>query len=238
VTARGFTICPSRVAVWLTALVVVLVALGTMARLVIYQVLPSPDHEVARLMHRLDLGFEPSLANWYSSVAMLACAGLILVIAVHKRRSGESYAAHWYGFSGLMLLLAVDENVMLHELANRTLNQWLGGRGILHYTWVVPGALFTLLVTLLYLGFLRHFGPRMRWLLISSGAVFVSGALGMEMVEGVLVEEYGLADLRFTLALAIEEGLEMLGIVLLVYSLLDYIERHLGSVSIRVSASR
>ncbi len=53
----------------------------------------------------------------------------------------------------------------------------------------------------------------------------------MEMVEGVLVGTHGIASVPFTLAISVEEGLEMLGVVLLIYALLDYITRRVGEVT-------
>lgn len=222
---------PRRVACWLGWTVLMLVVLGTAARIVIYQVAPHPDHPVARAMQRLSLGHEPSAANWYSSLALLASAVLALVIALHANRSGARYRVHWFALSVLLAVLALDEAVMIHEMADRTLQEWLNSDGILYFAWVIPGAAFTLLVGLGFIGFLRNLEAYTRRLVLASGAIFLAGALGVEMVEGVLVSTHGMESVLFTLAISVEEALEMLGIVLLIYALLDYITRHVGEIT-------
>ena len=231
-------ICPQRVARWMTMLVLTIVVVGTLARVVIYQVAPDPEHKLAHLMQRVDLSHEPSLPNWYSSLALLSSAVLLLVIATHKQRQRAADNIHWYGLSALFFLLALDEAVMIHELPNKSLQGWLGSGDVLHqHPWVIPGAIFTLLVGLTFLGFLRQLEARTRWLFVAAGSIFVVGALGFEMVKGVFIETYGLPSLAFTFAQSMAECLEMLGIVLFIFALLDYIQRHIGRIVLRVPTS-
>ena len=227
---------PQRVARWLSWTVVALVAVGTAARIVMYQIAPHPDHPIARATRRLALGHEPSVANWYSSLALLASAILAWIVAVHENRAGRPYRFHWFALAILLALLALDEAVMIHELADRVTQEWLDTDGILYFAWVIPGAAFTLLVGIGFLGFLRHLESRTRRFVLSAGVIFISGALGVEMIEGVLMGTHGLASVPFTLAISLEEGLEMFGIVLLIYALLDYITRHIGEATFVVGS--
>ncbi len=112
---------PQRVAYCLSWTVLTLVAVGTAARGIIYQVAPHPDHPMARAMRRLSLGHEPSVANWYSSLSLLTSAILASLIALHESRGGGRYRLHWVALSILLTLLALDEAVMIHEMADRTL---------------------------------------------------------------------------------------------------------------------
>jgi hypothetical protein len=54
-----------------------LVIAGTIANWVIYHWAQTPEAPVARLFRRLDLGHEPSLPNFYSSLALILCAVLM-----------------------------------------------------------------------------------------------------------------------------------------------------------------
>ncbi len=83
--------------------------------------------------------------------------------------------------------------------------------------------LFVVLVPLVLMRFLADLDARTRWRFVGSGAVFVAGALGLKLVEGILIEGPGLGSLGFTAALAVEEGLEMLGVALFLYASLDYL---------------
>ena len=57
-------------------------------------------------------------------------------------------------------------------------------------------------------------GTECRWLFLSAGALFVGGAIGMEMLAGVIFDaagsyEAGLGSLARSFAQAVEEMLEM-----------------------------
>ncbi len=60
-------------------------------------------------------------------------------------------------------------------------------------------------------------------LFVVSGVTFVSGALGVEMFGARHAEVYGKGTLFFAFISTCEEFLEMLGIVIFIYTLLTYI---------------
>ena len=60
-------------------------------------------------------------------------------------------------------------------------------------------------------------------LFIIAGCLYVSGALGMEMVGGNYRDMVGEVDLNYGLITSFEETLEMAGIILFIYGLLDYL---------------
>jgi hypothetical protein len=70
-----------------------------------------------------------------------------------------------------------------------------------------------------------------------SGAFYVGGALGMEMVGGLLVEQYGFADWRYIVAVHVEESLEMFGASLFLVGLIHH-SRRLGGRLERIESKR
>ena len=70
---------PEKVAKWLLIIVFAIVVLGAIANIMIYNIAPSTDHPIAKFMKRFDLGHEPSLPNWYSSVALLVTSILFTI---------------------------------------------------------------------------------------------------------------------------------------------------------------
>lgn len=113
--------------------------------------------------------------------------------------------------------------------------------GFFFFFWVVPGAVFVLIVLLAYLRFLANLPKKTRRLFLVAGTLFVVGALGIEMLYGQLVSFYGSEDslsgnVKAVAAIltAIEELLEMSGIVVFVYTLLSYVSLHVGEVTVQV----
>jgi hypothetical protein len=195
---------PKRVARALAVLVLVLVAVGAVANVMIYNVAPSTDHALAAVMKRFDLGHEPSIPNWYSSLALLAASVLLAVIAKAEKivRSPESW--YWAALSGVFFFLAVDEAVQIHEMAGSPVREFLNTGGALFFAWVIPYSVLVLLVGMFFLRFLIRLDSRTRRLFLLSAVLFVSGAIGIELIEGVIVDQYGVQggfiSLRLTIA--------------------------------------
>lgn len=234
VRTMEISISPRRLARGLFLFVALLVLVGGLAHTVTYQVAPHENHEIAKLMHRFDLGHEPSLPNWYSSLALLAVAGMAGLLARAERDTGGTLARSWLQFSVLFVVLALDEAILIHEMASKPMSTLIGGHGVLYFAWIIPGAAFAIAVALFFRRFLYSLDSPTRNLIVAAGAIFVSGAIGVEMIEGIIVPSLGVGSLDYTIAEMIEEGLEMCGVVLVLYALTNYFARNVGSVRLRI----
>ena len=119
--------------------------------------------------------------------------------------------------------MAFDEWFLVHERVNMFLDDHFQTTGFFYYDWVIPGSLFVIAVGLAYSRFLQHLPRPTRRQFLLAGALYVGGALGMEMVSGFYIDSYGL-DNRAVLAVlnGIEEAAEMFGLVAFLYALLVY----------------
>ena len=225
---------PEKVAKWLLIIVFAIVVLGAIANIMIYNIAPSTDHPVAKFMKRFDLGHEPSLPNWYSSVALLVTSILFTIIASIERTRNSVDRARWVILAILFFILALDEAIMIHEMADKPMRDWLNKDGLLYFAWVIPYSILVFLLALFFMPFMLRLDFRTRCLLIASAIMFIVGAIGIELVEGLIVTEYGVeggfVSMRLTIAQVIEEALEMLAVVLCIYALLDYLQRHIGAL--------
>ena len=228
--ASAFRIRPARVFSYHLCVILVLTIIGITARTLIYRIAPDIDTEsadipsIARLLSRFDLGFEPSISAWFSSLAMMFTAMLLWVIG-QSRQPQAPYRRHWIFLALLFTLLALDEVVMFHETLSKATNAVIGPtQGVLHFAWVIPGGIFVILLSISLLSFVWHQQPPIRWLFVCSAAVFVGGAIGMELIENVLIDAGQLSSFRFTLVQAAEESMEMLGVAIFIYALLRLLE--------------
>jgi hypothetical protein len=186
-----------------------------------------------------DLDQEGNVPTWYQAMALLVCAGLLTAITRHRRRLGAPYAVHWTVLAVIFLGLSIDEAASIHEMAVHPLRAAWHTRGIFYFAWVIPGGAFVLLVGLAYLPFLAALPGPTRRLFIAAGALYVGGAVGMELVEGYVVEGYvvegyhGTENLAFIVASTVEEGLEMVGIVIFIRALMGYLGDTTGTVELR-----
>ena len=73
----------------------VLAVVGAFANIVIYQIAESPEADIAKVMNRFDLGHEPSLPAWFSSLVLLLNSAMLVLIARAKRAHAEPFAMPW-----------------------------------------------------------------------------------------------------------------------------------------------
>lgn len=229
------TVRPAGVARVCVIVTAVVVALGLVANRLVFDVAPHMEHPIARAAARFDLGLEPSVPALWSTLLLAACAALL---AVNGRAAAPDDPNRWtwYGLAIVFLALAVDETVMIHEMANDTLREVLGTSGFLYFAWVIPGVLFALAVALASARFLFRLDSRTRALFLLAGTIFVGGAIGMELIAARIAETRGVESVAHMIEQAVEESMEMGGAIVFLYALLDPLARRTGSIRIAIGA--
>ncbi len=190
------------------------------------------------LIAAFDMNREANVPTMFSTLLLLTTGFLLWVIARGKKEQGQIFSWHWTLLSVVFFFLAADEAIGFHELLIVPLRTLLDAGGVLYFTWVIPGILVVLGLGIYYLKFLFHLEIVDRIRFIVAGALYVGGAIGVEMIGG---HYYWLTnrskDLTYTLITTTEESLEMAGLTLFIFALLDYMARHLPSFAIRIETS-
>lgn len=229
---------PGRLLAWWLILTAVLAVCGTVSRVARPQLISLQHGIFLEVAARFDLDGESTVVAWFSSLGLAAASLLLLCVARVQRQKGDGDVWPWMLLGFLFALLSLDESIYLHELSIIPLRRYLGASGIFYFTWVVPGFIAVLCLGLTYLRFLLRLPRRTARLFIASAAVYVGGALGLELVGGALAQQEGLWGPRYSVAMTLEEILEMIGIGLFLYSLLDYARANFGGWIVRVPIGR
>jgi hypothetical protein len=192
-----------------------------------------PDSAVLGSLARLfDLDGEVTVPSWYSASLMLLCAVLLAGNGLAYLLLDPRHARRWLALAAVFVALSLDETAALHERTALPIRTFLGAGGLLYYAWVIPGALFAAAVGVASVRFLRELPPDTRLRFIGAGALFLGGALGMELWTGWLVERYGERHVAYVVATAVEEGLEMAGLLYFIHALLVHARAHLKEVRV------
>jgi hypothetical protein len=223
-----------RCVVWLAFAIATLVAANLAVRFYLY----FGDHSrELKSLRMLSLAAEQSLGAWFSSLLLMAAATLCFVIAAGARRRRESFAGHWLVLGIVFVGLSIDEAVSMHELLNPFMRSLLDIRGWLRYAWLIPGALFALGFGVAYLPFLRAIRRPTAVRFVLSGAIFVAGAVGCEMIDSYLSSAGAYGAPSHILASTLEETLEMVGATLFLRALLLEIGLRSAGVTLDIEAA-
>jgi uncharacterized integral membrane protein len=157
---------------------------------------------------------------------LLFCSAVLGIIASSKKRLREPYARHWIFLSIGFLVMSVDETAQFHEALGAKLRTAFDTSGFLMFAWVVPAAAFIAFLAVAYRGFLLELPVMTRRLFILAGAVYVGGAVGLEMLEGKYVSWSASWPAGWILLTTVQETFEIVGLIVFLYALVNYAEQH------------
>ncbi len=171
--------------------------------------------ETEWLIHQLfDLDEENNIPTWFSSFLLANNAFVLYLIS---QRLGVKYQKHWFSLAIGFLILSIDETAGLHESFH----------SVIDFNWAIAGGGLVFLVALAYLPFLLSLDRGLALWFVVSGAVFVSGAIGVELLAADMDED----AMPYGFATALEEGMEMLGSLLFLWVNLNEMKNSKGSNS-------
>jgi hypothetical protein len=175
----------------------------------------------------LDVDVERSLYTWYSQLLLAGVATLLLDTGAKMLRHNRLIASQWLLLSAIFAVLSADEALSLHELLSQRLSAAIPTSGFLMFAWALPAGVICLVGLAAATPFLLRMPARVRSLMLISAAVFLAGAVGMEMVGGKILSGNGedVTAIVYRLSVAVEEGLEGLGVLIFLYSHLLYRQR-------------
>ena len=174
---------------------------------------------------------EGNIPTFYSFLTLLFSSLLLGVIAYAKNLDSSPYKQHWKILSFIFLYLSLDEVGQLHEKLTTPMRSMLNATGFLYYTWVLPIGFLVVIFLLSYTKFLFHLPVSTRKLFVAATALYIGGAIGVELVGAYIFSANGMHPLFYSIATTLEESLEMLGIVVFIHALISYIKTYVGGVS-------
>lgn len=187
------------------------------------------------LVKAFSLGSDTGIPAYYSAIIILFCAVLASVIATGTARRSEPDLIHWIGLAVIFVFLSLDEMLAYHEQLAEPTRDALNTSGILFYAWVIPYGAAGLAFLAAYVPFLRRLPSRTSKLFLLAGVVYVSGAIGIEMVGGNVFESEGSRNVSFVALQTVEECLEMAGIIIFVFALAEHAVERFGRLGVAIA---
>jgi len=133
-------------------------------------------------------------------------------------------AGRWRVLALGFLLMSLDEAASFHEQIQLPVQALRNIPGYRAFSWVVPGTLLVIVLLAYFIPWLRTLPSRTRKLLLASGMVYVGGAVGFEAIGGLEAITVGLGGWLYVFTYTTEETLEMVGVLMLIYTVLDYLQ--------------
>ncbi len=162
---------------------------------------------------------------------------LLVIIAILQSRQKNPDVTKWTVLALGFLYMAYDEGFQVHEDLVAVIRPllWEGNLGIFYYAWVIPGMAVVFISALFFSKFLLRLPPITRITFLVAAACYLTGCIGFELVGGYYDELHGgFNSLPYNLISTMEEGLEMTGLIIFIYALLEYLAASTKDITFRV----
>lgn len=198
--------------------------------LAIYFYIDNPDEfDFVRL---IDLDYEGNIPTLFSSLLFLANGALLYLLCQATKQSERPGAAYWLGLALVFTFLGFDEGSRLHEEIGDLFENVVLSEGFLYFPWVIPYSIAFLVAIAIYFRFYLTLDRDLQVRLFLCAAVFLSGALGVEIISAREADLAGTSSLTYSVLYTIEESLEMAGLILLVDTLLREMSKHYSAAQL------
>jgi hypothetical protein len=198
------------------------------------------------LLGRFDINKERTFPTFFQGILLMIPCFLLALTAALEKKSATRAVGGWTFLSALFLFLASDEIVCIHErirdwivdgaqLINHT-NPWMKSMGETFFpTWVILYLPMALLVFILLYKWFSKLPAATRFYFLLAGAFYVLGAAGSEIFQYFyLKSENDFSTFGYEVYSVTEEGLEMAGVIIFIWALLDYMANRFKNISFKI----
>lgn len=177
---------------------------------------------------------ERNLPTVFNVFLLVAAAAALGTVAMFRFASGDRWRWHWLFLAAWFLLMSYDEAAQVHEKLGTLVEGVTHTTGFLAFAWVIPGMAAVLVIGLAFVRFLLALPGRSALLFLVAGAMYVFGAIGMEMIEAKVFTQTGLDTATFSLLATVEETFEMAGLIVLLHATLGILTGPGGALRVDI----
>ena len=190
--------------------------------------------KVFGLVPMFNVSQEQNIPTLFSVLLLISCSVLLSLIFYLHRKQVVGLKMYWATLATGFVYMAIDEFTQLHENVGILFLPLIGdhSHGFLYYSWVVPAFALIIFLASFFSNFLFNLPKATSVSFIIAGTIYLTGLLGIEMLGGYYHELHGNENLTYSLISTLEESLEMLGLILFIRALLDYLSVHFSEIII------
>ncbi len=185
---------------------------------------------------------EINIPTLFSCCLLLVCAFLISLVMKKAKKQNHLIHNKWNVLKWVFVFLALDEGLQIHELLIiPSIKDMLPA--IFTVVWVIPYGALSIFAIFYFFPMVNRLPKKIKYLILLAGVIYVSGALGLEIIGSFLVKTEGirLHSVSYGLITTLEETLEMTGLIVFIHALSTYIFVFQGEklkINFRLSSSQ
>jgi hypothetical protein len=176
------------------------------------------------LIYEFYLDSESNIPTYFSAFLLIFSALLLAVQAKCVGLGKGKFGFQWYLLSAIFIFLSIDEILQFHELLTEPIRHGLQTTGFLYFAWYIPVIPILIILGVYYLRLVNSLPQKHKIGYVISGLIFLSGAIGMEMIGSSFAQTKGLGNFQYSMVATLEESLELIGLILFIYFTWDLVQ--------------
>ena len=208
-----------KIALWLIVVAVAIVLIALIFLTAHQRTTGVLSQNLHTVFWYFDVGREYNMATWYGSGLWLMLGVVAAAIAVAR----PTHRRSWWLLTVVALVASIDEYLEVHERLDVPGN-WIAERlpFDIGFTWVLIGAPIGLVVVALLARVVLSLPARARNGILLGGALFITGAIGVEFVNGMVLQRADwFVNNTYIYGTMVEELLEMSGVAIALASVIS-----------------
>lgn len=213
------------------AIAAILLLAANIIGFILMDMLPSDSLLAKGIFNLFNFDRERNIPAYFSTILLLFIAALLfLTYLLKKNEISNKGSKDWLFLCLVFLFLSLDENIQIHEPIGRVVKAMLpsGLSDYVLWAWVLPYAFLFIGIAAYLAKFVLSLPGQTRNLFILSGFIYVSGAIGFDVLQGHFHSDFIYNRIFYS----IEESMEMGGAILFIHALLQYLAKHNTQVEI------
>ena len=169
----------------------------------------------------LEFAQKQSGLRLYTTLLLVFCSALFLLIGLNNKEKGSGKSFHWMGLCVIFFFLAIAKDTSLDEQFSVLLQSLFDiSRSVVYF--IAYGIAF-ILIPALYIRFILQLPRRTLYWFIAGSITFLAGAFIFDLVTAYIGKILDHRSIAYIGSSAIEIFLETSGIIILIFTLLSHL---------------
>lgn len=168
------------------------------------------------LLRLFDLNQELNVPTWYEGILLFSSGLILYSMSIYKRSSMSKY---YKVLAIIFVFLSLDEVSSIHEDISMYVGNYLHASGIFFFAWAILAMPLLAVLVIWLIPFLKKLPKQISIAMVLAGAMYVFGAVVLEMIGGKYAEQFFQHNLTFNTLSTFEEALELTGSTLFLSTL-------------------
>jgi len=213
----NYKIDPKKFVSPLVVISVVLIIVNTLLHIIQYQFGFSKT-----IFEEFFLDEENNIPTYFATFILLISSLLLMLIGMYHKKSNGKNRFYWNFLSIIFLVLSIDEMSALHERLIYYVRILLNPSGFFYFGWLIPALAMVIILSIVYLKFFLQLPKKTKYSFLLAAILYLMGVFVLEAIGGNFFESFGGDNLSYAMITTVEETLEMAGVIVFIYALLDY----------------